>query len=141
VALNWLRDRRHETNQLSLSVGPERESERIRSKEGIPLGPSVGSVVSDRFLDGNHPNWAGHWESYPSSWDQVPEPGWLGRSIGIPFWLRRRYPFIVDGSSDRRSMIYGDYNIATAPYATFPPGSFTRSLRWRAILARRQQPD
>ena len=28
VALNWLRDRRHETNQLSLSAGPERDSER-----------------------------------------------------------------------------------------------------------------
>jgi len=28
VALNWLRDRRHESNQLSLSAGPERESER-----------------------------------------------------------------------------------------------------------------
>src|SRR4026208_2343946 len=28
VALNWLRDRRHESNQLSLSAGLERESER-----------------------------------------------------------------------------------------------------------------
>lgn len=28
VALNWLRDRRHETNQLSLSAGLERETER-----------------------------------------------------------------------------------------------------------------
>src|SRR5438552_18622919 len=28
VALNWLRDRRHETNQLSLSAGLERDSER-----------------------------------------------------------------------------------------------------------------
>ncbi len=28
VALNWLRDRRHESNQLSLSAGPERDSER-----------------------------------------------------------------------------------------------------------------
>jgi len=28
VALNWLRDRRHETNQLSLSAGLERDTER-----------------------------------------------------------------------------------------------------------------
>src|SRR5580658_2664767 len=28
VALNWLRDRRHENNQLSLSAGLERDSER-----------------------------------------------------------------------------------------------------------------
>jgi len=28
VALNWLRDRRHEANQLSLSAGPDRDSER-----------------------------------------------------------------------------------------------------------------
>jgi len=28
VALNWLRDRRHESNQLSLSAGPDRDTER-----------------------------------------------------------------------------------------------------------------
>src|SRR2546427_13293519 len=35
VALNWLRDRRHESNQLSLSAGLERDSER-QIADGLP---------------------------------------------------------------------------------------------------------
>jgi RNA polymerase sigma-70 factor (ECF subfamily) len=49
-----------------------------REGRSIPfssLGDDDGepSVDPDRFLDGSHPTWAGHWVEYPQSWADVPE--------------------------------------------------------------------
>jgi RNA polymerase sigma-70 factor (ECF subfamily) len=35
--------------------------------------PDEPSVDPDRFLDAGHPTWAGHWDAYPRSWDDVPD--------------------------------------------------------------------
>jgi RNA polymerase sigma-70 factor (ECF subfamily) len=34
---------------------------------------SEAAVDPDRFLDQAHPTWAGHWEAYPRSWDEIPD--------------------------------------------------------------------
>jgi len=34
---------------------------------------SEPSVDPDRFLDQSHPTWAGHWNAYPRSWDEIPD--------------------------------------------------------------------
>ncbi|HEX2045414.1 MAG TPA: sigma-70 family RNA polymerase sigma factor [Gaiellaceae bacterium] len=31
------------------------------------------SVEPERFLDASHPQWPGHWASFPSSWSEIPE--------------------------------------------------------------------
>lgn len=35
--------------------------------------PGESSVEAERFLPAGDPDWPGHWVSYPSSWDEVPE--------------------------------------------------------------------
>jgi RNA polymerase sigma-70 factor (ECF subfamily) len=34
---------------------------------------SEPAVDPDRFLDQAHPTWAGHWDAYPRSWDEIPD--------------------------------------------------------------------
>jgi RNA polymerase sigma-70 factor, ECF subfamily len=41
-----------------------------------PGGPAVDS---DRFLGPHHPEWPGHWDAPPASWENVPESRLLGR--------------------------------------------------------------
>jgi RNA polymerase sigma-70 factor (ECF subfamily) len=49
----------------------EREGRTIPLSSLLPEGEA--SVDPDRFLDGSHPTWAGHWGEYPRSWDEIPE--------------------------------------------------------------------
>jgi RNA polymerase sigma-70 factor (ECF subfamily) len=51
----------------------EREARSIPFSSLAPSDTEEPSVEAERFLDQNHPTWAGHWEAYPRSWDEIPE--------------------------------------------------------------------
>jgi RNA polymerase sigma-70 factor, ECF subfamily len=39
------------------------------------------AVDAERFLEAEHPAWAGHWTAYPRSWDEIPENRLLSREV------------------------------------------------------------
>jgi RNA polymerase sigma-70 factor (ECF subfamily) len=36
-------------------------------------GSEESAVEPERFLEQGHPVWGGHWDTYPRSWDEIPE--------------------------------------------------------------------
>ena len=59
-----------------------------REGRTIPFSSLAGTgedddpaVDPDRFLDGSHPTWSGHWDVYPRSWSEMPEQRLLGSEI------------------------------------------------------------
>ncbi|MGH3032978.1 MAG: RNA polymerase sigma factor [Gaiellaceae bacterium] len=50
-----------------------------RERRTIPFsaldgnGHQEAAVEPERFLDSDHPRWAGHWATPPASWDGIPE--------------------------------------------------------------------
>jgi RNA polymerase sigma-70 factor, ECF subfamily len=39
------------------------------------------AVDAERFLEAEHPAWAGHWTAYPRSWDEIPENRLLSQEV------------------------------------------------------------
>jgi RNA polymerase sigma-70 factor, ECF subfamily len=58
-----------------------------REGRSIPLSSlfpdGEPSVDPDRFLEGNHPTWSGHWDDYPRSWDAIPESRLLSNETRV----------------------------------------------------------
>ena len=62
-----------------------------REGRTIPFSSLAGTgedddpaVDPDRFLDGSHPTWSGHWDVYPRSWSEMPEQRLLGERDSQP---------------------------------------------------------
>lgn len=51
----------------------ERERRTVPFSAMNGAGPAEPAVEPERFLDGDHPTWPGHWASAPASWEDVPE--------------------------------------------------------------------
>jgi RNA polymerase sigma-70 factor (ECF subfamily) len=51
----------------------QREGRSIPFSSLASDGSDELSVEPERFLDQGHPTWAGHWDVYPRSWDEIPE--------------------------------------------------------------------
>jgi RNA polymerase sigma-70 factor (ECF subfamily) len=69
----------------------EREGRTIPFSSLTRADPEEPAVDPDRFLDQSHPTWSGHWDSYPRSWDEVPEQRLVSKET------RERIDRAIDG--------------------------------------------
>jgi RNA polymerase sigma-70 factor (ECF subfamily) len=60
------------TNRAKTRAERERRTIPLSALERPELVPEP-AVAADRFLDGDHPRWPGHWATPPRRWDAIPD--------------------------------------------------------------------